>query len=115
MQILAYYFRDKRNAWVLGSNWVKERQRACLRKRQLVILRRTGKQSNERKRGRVYDAGKWRAGRRTHGQMMCPQRLARTDQPKQLFVHVGVHIIAPITAAALASFSNKHIDQDTYH
>jgi hypothetical protein len=34
--------------------------------------------------------------------MMCPQRLARTVRPKQLFVHVGAHIIAPITAAALA-------------
>lgn len=44
------------------------------------------------------------------------KRLASENrQPKQLFVHVGAHIIAPITAAALASFSNKHIDQDTYH
>lgn len=41
--------------------------------------------------------------------------LSENIQPKQLFVHVGVHIIGPITAAALGSFSNKHIDQDTCH
>ena len=37
--------------------------------------------------------------------MMCPQRLARMVRSKQLFVHVGAHIIAPITAAALAFVS----------
>ena len=39
--------------------------------------------------------------------------LARTDSPQQLFVHVGVLIFAPITAAALHSSSDKLIDQDT--
>jgi hypothetical protein len=46
---------------------------------------------------------------------MGPQRrLARTDKPEQLFVHVGVLIFAPIPAAALDSPSDNLIDHDTH-
>jgi hypothetical protein len=50
-----------------------------------------------------------------HMVQLMSTTLSENRQPKQLFVHVGADIIAPITAPALASFSDKHIDQDTCH
>jgi hypothetical protein len=40
--------------------------------------------------------------------------LSENRRAEQLFVHVGVHIFTPITAAALASSSDRLIDQDTH-
>jgi hypothetical protein len=47
--------------------------------------------------------------------MMCPQRLARTDSLSSCLSMWAPILLGQLRSQRLLRFSNKHIDQDTYH